>query len=169
MIYLYPLCAPGRGPNKGKTDGASIDAEDYNLVHQNGPWTVCVYGDGRAAVHWQGRKMVLMHRLIVGAGPHTYVYHQDGDGLNNRRGNIVTSKIEHGKTDLLAFIVGYVAREGYPPSCREMGVFLGGDGKAKSVSVVSGYLRQLESDKRIVRGRGARMLRVLLKVNGGEA
>lgn len=68
---------------------ATIDAGDVPLVHAR-RWAAVRRFDGRAfyAVSGHGEQRVWMHRLIVDAERGQDVDHEDGDGLNNRRGNL---------------------------------------------------------------------------------
>ena len=45
------------------------------------------------AATWEGGKLILMHRLIIGAPDGSLVDHRDFDGLNNRRGNLRTCSL----------------------------------------------------------------------------
>lgn len=69
---------------KGKY--ATIDAQDLSLV-KDFSWQARERRDGKGfyAVSSSGRRM---HRVLVGAWGKEIVDHVDGDGLNNRRGNI---------------------------------------------------------------------------------
>jgi hypothetical protein len=73
---------------KGKV--AIVDASDYELLSQykwyamhnpNGDW----YAARRES---PSRKLVLMHRVILQAGPTEQVDHRNLDGLDNRRRNL---------------------------------------------------------------------------------
>lgn len=77
---------------------AIIDAEDVHLV-EGWNWTAVKRSDGKTfyAARNQylggGRrsaksKYVRMHRIIAGVADDVLVDHRDGDGLNNRRGNL---------------------------------------------------------------------------------
>lgn len=75
--------------SKGKI--ALIDAADLPLVSQY-KWYAVEAPDTYYAAHTtprrEGRKMVLMHRLIAGADKSSCVDHRDGNGLNNTRDNL---------------------------------------------------------------------------------
>ncbi len=163
---IYNLNVPTKGPNCGIEDHVHVDEDDFSLIVNSGPWILYVKNGRRSAIRWEGRKMIHMHRLIMAAGPRDYVYHADGDGLNNRRMNLSASRVMQDALGLFGFIKGYIVRYEYPPSYREMAIFLGGDGKPKSISSVACYLRQLETDGLIARDKGARRLRVLPKGGG---
>ncbi len=66
-----------------------IDSEDEPLVRSY-PWYVCRGPSGiiYVASKRRGESPVLMHRLIMGAREDDLVDHRDGNGLNNRRGNL---------------------------------------------------------------------------------
>ena len=72
---------------------AEIDEDVFCLVQQY-KWRLL--GGPNARWHYAAattnnngkRSVVLMHRLIAGAGAGSVVDHADGDGLNNRRSNI---------------------------------------------------------------------------------
>ena len=76
---------------KGKV--AIVDDDDYVALaafkwraHQNR----CkrIYYAARASQVSGVRRMVLMHRVIMGAKPGQMIDHRDGNGLNNRRSNL---------------------------------------------------------------------------------
>ena len=161
---IITLLSPTRGRWIGILAVAFIDDADAGLVGDG--WTVYSHNGKLSAIRWEGRKMVHMHRLIMAAGSRDYVYHADGDGLNNRRMNLSASRVMQDALGLFGFVKDYIAKYDYPPSFREMAAFLGGDGKPKSISSVACYLRQLEDDGLIARDRGARRLRVLPKGGG---
>jgi HNH endonuclease len=69
---------------------AVIDDEDAWIA--NFKWIVTIIRSKRYACRFiriSGRKkQLLMHRVILGVRDTVQVDHKDGDGLNNRRGNI---------------------------------------------------------------------------------
>jgi hypothetical protein len=67
---------------------AVVDDEDYPLV-AGSKWSVTrAHGLPPHAQATRGGRRVLMHRLILGCERGVLVDHIDGDGLNNRRGNL---------------------------------------------------------------------------------
>ncbi len=72
---------------------AVIDAEDAPLVSGYN-WFVQVQPNGlayafRMSARSEGaRRMIAMHRVIAGDPKGLEIDHRDGDGLNNRRGNL---------------------------------------------------------------------------------
>jgi hypothetical protein len=81
-------------PASGESFSAKVDDEDYALV-ANHSWSVTRTADGnvyaRTVVGGGKRakpKTILMHRLIMGAGPRDRVLHVSSDGLDNRRDNL---------------------------------------------------------------------------------
>ena len=66
-----------------------IDIADLAMV-SGYRWVVLINSQtGHAyAVRFEGRKCILMHRMLLSAPSDRQVDHDDGDGLNNRRGNI---------------------------------------------------------------------------------
>jgi hypothetical protein len=78
---------------------ALIDAADFDLVSER-KWTaqrVARKGEPPRwfAVSREGDLSILMHRLLVGAGPGEVVGHEDGDGLRNLRSNLRVSDKTH--------------------------------------------------------------------------
>lgn len=75
---------------------AIVDAQDAEIVQQ---YRWFYLGSGYAARYAsgsKGRKMTLMHRELMGAGPDQLVDHVNHDGLDNRRVNLrVCSKAEN--------------------------------------------------------------------------
>ncbi len=67
--------------------GAIIDEGDWPLVEPHS-WCALKGWQTWYAVTWIDRRCVLMHRLLLGAPKGLEVDHVDGDGLNNRRGNL---------------------------------------------------------------------------------
>lgn len=78
---------------------ALVDDEDFDLVNQF-KWMVhrAKQGKHHYAVRHEylgggrlhaRRRLMFMHRLILGSAPRTNVLHVDGDGLNNTRANLV--------------------------------------------------------------------------------
>lgn len=74
---------------------AVIDAADLHLVDKWN-WSALVSKRRNAVYAVRGErvdgknKMHLMHRVILGTPPRLHTDHIDGDGLNNRRGNLRT-------------------------------------------------------------------------------
>ena len=64
---------------------AIVDDADYGWLTQMGRWSLNSSG---YAVHYQGRKTLLMHRLIMTAPPHLQVDHINHNRLDNRRDNL---------------------------------------------------------------------------------
>lgn len=71
---------------------ALVDDEDFDIVagfkwhalrRPNGLWHAV-----RTVRRHGIKRSIYMHRVIAGAAAHLEVDHRDGDGLNNRRGNI---------------------------------------------------------------------------------
>lgn len=68
-----------------------VDDADFERLSQHG-W--CLYESkgkryAQANIRIGGRwRRVLMHRYLIGAEKGQLVDHEDGDGLNNRRGNL---------------------------------------------------------------------------------
>jgi hypothetical protein len=70
---------------------AIVDPEDYERI-KDVTWSVSTIGNTQ---YLMSRKMVgrkiaytLLHRLIMGASPDQLVDHINGDGLDNRKGNL---------------------------------------------------------------------------------
>lgn len=84
---------------------AVIDADDAELV---GRWNwiahvkPCKRGEGvqvyavRTEYGGEKRRYIRMHRLIAGTPEGMETDHRDGDGLNNRRGNLRTRRLRQG-------------------------------------------------------------------------
>jgi hypothetical protein len=68
---------------------ASIDDEDYPLISRH-DWFILRKQRVLYARTWDGLKM---HRLILSAPEGVPVHHIDGNGLNNRRGNLKLSNV----------------------------------------------------------------------------
>jgi hypothetical protein len=69
---------------------ATIDKRDIPLV-QGYSWRAHILRKGHVYAARTGdepRTVVLMHRHLMGAPADVLVDHEDGDGLNNRRGNM---------------------------------------------------------------------------------
>jgi len=64
-----------------------VDDADYELVRVHN-WTALHHRNTWYALTRVKGKTVRMHRLIFNAPPGVQVDHKDGDGLNNRRGNL---------------------------------------------------------------------------------
>ncbi len=69
---------------------AVIDADDVDLV---GKYNWCAILDGRSVYAFRRgpspeRLTIRMHRFLMGDPDGLDIDHQDGDGLNNRRGNL---------------------------------------------------------------------------------
>ena len=65
-----------------------IDASDLPLVGQFNWHLLSMAGKKYAVRNLPGRKTAYMHRVIAPPMPGMVVDHIDGDGLNNRRGNL---------------------------------------------------------------------------------
>lgn len=75
---------------------STIDAADIPLIEGHN-WTANVLmGKLYAGRTERGetRKLVLMHRLIMGAAKGVHIDHRDGDGLNNCRSNLREATVE---------------------------------------------------------------------------
>lgn len=70
---------------------ALIDEDDFEIVSRH-KWSLAVRTESHSkreyAQAFVDGKMVLMHRLIIGANPGEIVDHVCGDGLDNRRSNL---------------------------------------------------------------------------------
>jgi hypothetical protein len=66
---------------------AHVDREDFHLVERH-RWRAVLVGNTFYAFTTLHRRMAPMHRMIIGAPPRVMVDHIDGNGLNNRRGNL---------------------------------------------------------------------------------
>lgn len=72
---------------------ATIDAADVDLVAGNNwsalrsPRRKAIYAV-RVETTAGKQRMLLMHRILIGAGPEQVVDHKDGNGLNNVRSNL---------------------------------------------------------------------------------
>lgn len=89
---LRPIVVHGDVAHVHLTRGfiSIIDAADAPLIEGHN-WTANVLmGKLYAGRTERGvtRRLVLMHRLIIGAQTGVQVDHKDGDGLNNRRSNL---------------------------------------------------------------------------------
>jgi hypothetical protein len=77
-----------------------VDELYVDLLISGHGWRTMVVGNhpngmdngARYAYTKQGRKMVLMHRLIMNAGPGEQVVHLNRNGLDNRRSNLFIGK-----------------------------------------------------------------------------
>jgi hypothetical protein len=74
---------------------ALVDDDDFDLVNRF-KWRAHLLKGGKHvyAERWEyfpdrRRRVVYMHRQILGSIPQTNVFHLDGDGLNNTRRNLV--------------------------------------------------------------------------------
>jgi hypothetical protein len=67
---------------------AVVDAEDYKKLSQYHWQLVEEAGKPCYAVRLEGRKIVSMHREIMGFPKERIVHHKDGNGLNNTRENL---------------------------------------------------------------------------------
>lgn len=70
---------------KGKF--ATVDAEDYENLSQH-KWHWADNGGGGYAVRCAMRKSMRMHRVITNCPRDMVVDHINGDGLDNRKGNL---------------------------------------------------------------------------------
>jgi hypothetical protein len=66
---------------------AIVDDEDYEYLSQ-WKWSTWMSGRKPYAGRYQGRKLVLMHRVINRTPEGVYTDHIDCDTLNNRRSNL---------------------------------------------------------------------------------
>ncbi len=67
---------------------ALVDDADYEWLNQYG-WCASWSGRRWYAVHREGRRSILMHRLILGlSNPSIQGDHKSGNGLDNRRENL---------------------------------------------------------------------------------
>jgi hypothetical protein len=68
---------------------AVIDAEDAPFISEM-TWSAMTTGYARAAYtnSTGATESIFMHRKIIGALPHQFVDHIDGDKLNNRKSNL---------------------------------------------------------------------------------
>ena len=77
---------------KGDGGRCLVDADDYPLVENLNWYSRGGKRGGSYATAFthaaQGRKCVLMHRIILGAKPGEFVDHINNDPLDNRRANI---------------------------------------------------------------------------------
>jgi hypothetical protein len=76
MTKIIPL-------TQGKV--ALVDDNDYKWLNQ---WKWYMYAIRGLFYARRGNGGSLMHRLILGAPPGVQVDHRNGDGLDNRRGNL---------------------------------------------------------------------------------
>jgi hypothetical protein len=67
---------------------ATVDAADYPELSKYG-WYAARHGDAIYAIRREGCKKAYMHRLIMKPRRDQVVHHRDGDGLNNRRDNLL--------------------------------------------------------------------------------
>ena len=67
----------------------AIDDADWPLVEDVRRWTLHQVKDKKYARGTHNGKYVLLHRLLLNAPAGSYVAHKNGDGLNNRRENIL--------------------------------------------------------------------------------
>jgi hypothetical protein len=65
----------------------AIDDADWPLV-EDVTWTLLQVKSNKYARGTQNGKSVLLHRMLLNAPGGTYVAHEDGNGLNNRRANL---------------------------------------------------------------------------------
>jgi hypothetical protein len=89
-----------RRPTAVKSDGktrqiplgnglfATVDAADYPELSKY-RWYATYRGSQIYAVRHEGGKETYMHRVIMKPRPGQIVHHRDGDGLNNRRDNLL--------------------------------------------------------------------------------
>lgn len=95
MTLIRPLRLVGNNAFVTLTRGyeAVIDRRDISLVDGRN-WSVLISGRRKAkyacrvVVTDVGQKMILLHRVIIGAQQGQEVDHIDGDGLNNQRSNL---------------------------------------------------------------------------------
>mgnify|MGYP001039803346 CR=1 FL=1 len=86
---------------------AIVDDSDYEILAQH-KWRADVKSHTVYAVRWakseNGRKLILMHRFLVGdAAIGMYVDHRDCNGLNNQRANLrVCSSVENSQNRRLS-------------------------------------------------------------------
>jgi hypothetical protein len=66
---------------------ATVDKADYESLTQC-KWTTLVTGGKAYAIRSHKGRTILMHRQIMNPPPGMVVDHIDGNGLNNRRGNL---------------------------------------------------------------------------------
>lgn len=72
---------------------AEVDDEDYaSLAHfrwnvHRAPGSLTIYAKRQLSTH-EGRGWVFMHQQVLGKVPGAEIDHRDGNGLNNRRGNL---------------------------------------------------------------------------------
>src|SRR5215203_6929870 len=71
----------------GKGHFALVDDADHDRVARH-RWYAARGGRNTYAAAVIGGRKVLMHRLVLEAAKGTMIDHADGDGLNNRRGNL---------------------------------------------------------------------------------
>lgn len=72
----------------GRGQEAIISSDDIPII-KGRPWRMMTTPSGHAyAYAGNGKKQVLMHRLLLSAGPGFQVDHINGDGIDNRRSNI---------------------------------------------------------------------------------
>lgn len=71
-----------------KNDFIQIDDNDYELI-KNFKWNILeVTPNNKYATTYIERKLVLMHRLLMGFPKGKEIDHIDGNGLNNSRSNL---------------------------------------------------------------------------------
>ena len=66
---------------------AIVDAEDYEELNEY-TWHIRRAQRTEYAGTNEGKKYILMHRLLLGAPAGVVVDHRDGNGLNNRKSNL---------------------------------------------------------------------------------
>lgn len=66
---------------------ATIDDEDYEYLSK-WKWSTWMSGRKPYAGRYEGRKLILMHRVINATPDGLLTDHIDGDSLNNRRSNL---------------------------------------------------------------------------------
>lgn len=71
---------------------AKIDPVDEPTVSGH-VWRIEWHKGKRVAVATINGKTTPMHRLIAGVGDHVNVRHRNGDKLDNRRSNLIVSRI----------------------------------------------------------------------------